>query len=323
MREIGDLIREYCAQKLPAESNWITILNRRFPKIAARIDIVKSMQWEIDDHLRNSFEEYLSKGYSPEDAWKLAKEHFGDLALISREICLARTQSRRCLLIRFLAMGAFCVMPTGKLDPIHISWFISGKALLCLCATVAAGLLITRKRDADSLRKYAFCGAWIGLILGMIKAITVDSREFAGEAVALILISVFYGLFLAAPAARGIVAAAMIAMCHIGILIPLIRFGMLAPGLFFVDARLLNTAAVASVVSILFGFIVFGIRKLHRRLTAIAVFGMFICYVWIFRNFRLCSGLELVLTTSILFLITALMILPIRKLQKHLLREAA
>ena len=62
MLDIEAVINAYCEQNLPPEPIWITILNRRFPKIAARMDIVKSAQWEIEDHLRNSYEAYLAKG---------------------------------------------------------------------------------------------------------------------------------------------------------------------------------------------------------------------------------------------------------------------
>jgi hypothetical protein len=106
MREIEGLINEYCAQNLPLEPAWITFLNRRFPKIAAHFDSIKSVQWEIEDHLQSSFEASLAKGQSPETAWKYAKDHFGDLTLISKEIYKARTKSRYCLLIRIMALDS-------------------------------------------------------------------------------------------------------------------------------------------------------------------------------------------------------------------------
>ncbi len=51
MRDIEDLIEEYCAQNLLPEPVWIAFLNRRFPEIARRFDGIRSMQREIQDHL--------------------------------------------------------------------------------------------------------------------------------------------------------------------------------------------------------------------------------------------------------------------------------
>jgi hypothetical protein len=111
MRGIEALIKEYCARFLPHEPIWITILNRGFPKIAARMDGTKSVQLEIEDHLRSSYEAYLSKGQSSDNAWKLAQDHFGDAALISHEIYKARTQTYKCLMVRFLAIIALITLP--------------------------------------------------------------------------------------------------------------------------------------------------------------------------------------------------------------------
>jgi hypothetical protein len=323
MRDIDELIKDYCAEILPPEPLWVAALNRWFPRIAARIDMLRSAQLEIEDHLRSSFGDHISKGHNAEAAWDLAREKFGDPVLISGEISRVRLQSRRCLLVRLLALAAFCALPLGKLDPIHPGWFISVNALSSLGVCVAVGTLVTRKRDADSVRKYAFCGAWIGLILGMLKAATVERLELAGDAVAWILLSVFYGLVVAAPAARGLAAAAMVVLGHAGVLIPLIRFGILAPNFNPLEPALLHVAAIASLVSLLFSLVVFDFRKLHRRLTGMAVFGMFLCYVWIFRNFKPCLGMELVFPVSLPLLTAAFMALPIRVLQKLMLRDAA
>ena len=74
MRDIETTIKEYCADNLPPDPIWISILNRRFPQIAASMDSAKPVQWEIEGHLRDSYEAYLSKGQNPEDAWKLAQK---------------------------------------------------------------------------------------------------------------------------------------------------------------------------------------------------------------------------------------------------------
>jgi hypothetical protein len=323
MREIEDLIKEYCAEKFPAEPTWVAILYRGFRKIAASVNISKSLQLEIGDHLRNSFEAHISKGHSPEEAWQLAREKLGDPALLSREIYISRTQSRCCLWVRILALIALYGLLWGSNAPIRLGWFIQLKALCCLAACAAAGFLFTRKRDADSLRKYALVGAWLGLLLGIIQAITVDRVEFAGMAVSMILLSVFYGLFLAAPSARGLVPVTMIAICHVGMLIPLVRFGILLPDpRAAVDAASLKTAAIASMISILVGLVVFDIRRLRRRLAGVAVFGMFICYCQILSHLHShLTGLELVLTTSIPLLTAVLIIVPLGKLQSYLLHK--
>lgn len=326
MRDIEALIKEYCAQHLPPEPMWIAILNQRFPKIAARVDGVKSAQWEIEDHLRNSYEAYLSKGQSSENAWKLAQEHFGDLTLISREICKARTQSYKCLMVRSLAMIALFALPLGNNARIRITQFFHPPALCLMAASAAVGFLITRKRDTDSLRKYALCGAWLGLLWGIIRAITITVEDLPteqlGGAVAIILLSTFYGLFLAVPAARGLVPATMIVLCQVGVLISLMRIGIGSPYPKAVDASYLKMAAAASLVSILVGFIVFDIRRLHRRLTGVAVFGMVFAYIQIFSNLTASTIFDFVCATSIPPLIAVLIVLPIRKLQGYLLHEA-
>jgi hypothetical protein len=33
----------------------------------------KSVQWEIDDHLRSAYEAHLAQGVNPENAWRLAR----------------------------------------------------------------------------------------------------------------------------------------------------------------------------------------------------------------------------------------------------------
>jgi hypothetical protein len=190
------------------------------------------------------------------------------------------------------------------------------------------GFLITRKRDVDLLRKYALYGAWIGLLWGIIRVITITVEDLPteqlGGAVTIILLSTFYGLFLAVPAARGLVAATMIVLCQVGVLLSLMRIGILSFYPDVVDAAYLKLAAAASMVSILVGFIVFDIRKLHRRLTGVAVFGMILAYIQILshRTRPPNALIDFAFATSIPPLIAVLSALPIRKLQRYLLLKA-
>lgn len=174
------------------------------------------------------------------------------------------------------------------------------------------------------LRKHALGGAWLGLLLGIIQAITVDRIESAGGAVSMILLSAFYGLFLATPAARGFVLMAMIAICHVGILIPLVRFGLLSQDpRVALDAAWLKTAAMASIISLLVGLVVFDIRRLRRRFAAVAIFGMFVCYCQVLTHLHgPLAGLELVFTSSIPVLTAGLILLPLGKLQSRLPHNA-
>lgn len=324
MHNIETSIGEYCAENLPSEPFWITVLNRRFPRITVRCNLIKSMKWEFEDHLRNSYEAYLSKGEDPESAWKLAREHFGDVAVISREIRKARMQSETCILIRLLAVFALIILPLGNYAGISIPSFIQGTSLGLMAACAAAGFLITRKRDSDSLREYALYGAWFGLLWGVYHAITVDDMSKIGSAIAITLISTFYGLFLAAPSRRGIVPPAMMGVCQAGVLISLIRFGLVSPYPGTLDASVLKTAAIASLITILVGLIFFDIRRVHRRLAGMAAFGMVSTYIQILCNL---SGayptiFDFLFATSIPPLIAVLVAMQIPKLQNLRLKKA-
>jgi hypothetical protein len=324
MRDIEALIAEYRAQNLPPEPRWITILNRRFPKMARRIDGIKSVQREIQDHLRDSYEAFLSKGQSPELAWKSAQEHFGDAALISQEICNARVQSRKCWIIRILAFIALLALPVGNTAQLRIPQFFSPSLLFFMAVCATAGILITRKRDAISLRKYMLCSAWLSLFFGIFRAFTVDSPQKLGSAVAIILLSTFYGLFLAAPSVRGFIPAAMMVICQAGVLIPIVRFGIVSVYPPAVDISLLKTVAAFSIVSALVGLTVFDVRRLHRRLAGVAAFSMVYGYTHILSSLTRDNGnlFYLLCASSVPPLVALLMVLPIQKLQHRLLREA-
>jgi hypothetical protein len=323
MRDIEALIAEYCAQYLPPEPVWITVLNRRFPKISKRLDAIKSVQWEIQDHLRNSYEAFLSKGQSPELAWKSAQDRFGDAALISLEIREVCAQSHKCLLIRFLAVVMLLMLPLGSNARLQILQFFHPLLLFLMAACAAAGILITRKRDSASLRRYAFCGAWLGLIWGVIRVASTNAPEKLGAGIAAILLSTFYGLFLAAPSARGIIPAAMMLICHIGVLIPCMRAGLLFCYPDTVNLSLLKIVLAFSIVSVLVGLTVFDVRRLHRRLSGVAAFSMVFGYIQILSNLTRDNGnlFYLLCVTSIPPLVAVLMALPIRKLQDRLLLE--
>lgn len=322
MRDIETLIKEYCAQNLPAEPIWRTVLNRWFPKITARMDFFKSAQFEIEDHLRNSHETYLAKGHSTEEAWRLAKEHFGDINLISKEICRARALSCKCLTVRLIAIGILFFM-YFNFARIRFTTFLHPKSLCLMAVCVTVGYLITRKRNMDSLRKYALYGAWIGLFWGIIRAISLQNLSTLGEAVAMMLMSTFYGLFLAAPSVRRWGLAAMTIVCQLGMSIALMRFGRIALYPTRLDPTLLVLGFGAMFLSLLVGLTVFDIRRLHRRLSGLAVFGMI--FVWIDICIHLTGGhsiLELVFVTSIPVMLSFMIELPIRKLQGCLLKEA-
>ena len=325
MRDIEDLITEYCARNLPPEPVWITFLNRQFPKIARRFDSIKSVQWEIQDHLQNSHEAFLSNGQSPELAWKSAQEHFGDAALISREIRKARAQSHKCLTLRFLAFVFLLILPVGHTAQLRIVTFFHPSLLFIMAVCAFGGLLITRKRDSVAFRKYAFYGAWLGLVLGLIRVFKAADPSELGVGVAMILLSTFYGLFLAAPEARGFIPTAMIVICHAGVLIPIARFGLLSVYPRTIDSSSLKLVAAFSIVSVLVGLAVFDVRRLHRRLAGLAAFSMIFAYIQILSNLTRDNGslLFLACAASVPPLIAGSAVLLIHKLQSLLLREAA
>lgn len=322
MRDVETLIKEYCTQNLPADPIWITLLNRWFPKITARLDLFKSAQFEIEDHLRNSHEAYLAKGHSPEEAWRLAKEHFGNIDLISKEICRARALSCKCLTVRLVAVGILCILSLN-FARIRFTQFLHPKSLCLMAVCVTVGYLITRKRDMDSLRKYALYGAWIGLVWGIARAITLQNLSSLGAAVAMILMSTFYGLFLAAPSARGWGLAAMTIVCQLGMSIAFMRLGFMTLYPTRLDPALTVLGFGAIVCSMLVGLTVFDIRRLHRRLSGLAVFGM--VFAWIDICVHMTGShsiLEFVFATSIPVMLSFMIELPVRKLQGCLLKEA-
>jgi hypothetical protein len=319
MHNIEDMIKEYCAQILHPEPLWIIILNRRFPKIAARMDIARSVHLEIEDHLRNSYEAYLAKGQSPENAWKLAKEHFGNIALISKEICNVRTQSFRCLTVRLIAVSFLLILPLSRFP---FTRFFHPPSLGLMAVFAAAGFLITRKRTIDSLRKYALYGAWIGLFWGIVRAVLAeDLPTELGSACSMILMSTVYGLLLAAPSSRGFIPGAMIALCQVGMSVALMRLGVLVPYPATIDLTLLVLGTGASIFSLLVGLTVFDIRRLPRRLSGLAALGMVFAWIDVCCHFGKHSILEFVFATSIPVLVAILIALPIQKLQGRLLKE--
>jgi hypothetical protein len=325
MRDIDTLINEFCALNLPSEPNWIAVLSQRFPGLAARFDCTKAVRWEFEDHLRASYEAHLNKGEAPDNAWKLARERFGDINPILHEIHDFRAQACKCLIIRLLAIVALFALPLGNNAGIRITQFFHLLSLCLMAASAAVGFLITRKRDLDSLRKYALYGAWLGLFWGIIRAITVQHWPTElGSAVSMILMSTFYGLFLAAPSARGLVPAAMMILCQVGMSIAFMQLGFLHPSAARFDPTLLILGAGSALVSLLVGLTVFDIRRLHRRLSGLAAFGM--VFAWINICLHLTGShsiLEFVFATSMPVLWALLIALPLRKLRRYLLQEAA
>jgi hypothetical protein len=326
MHNIEATIKEYCVKNLPAEPVGIRLLERKFPRIAGFIDSSQSMRQEFEDHLRDSYQAYIEKGHSDEDAWKLAQEHFGDTELLSQEIRKIRRQSYKCLLVRFLAILAYVVLPLGNEAQIGITSFIHPQAIFLMAACAVLGYWIKRKRDSVSLRKYALYGAWLGLFWGLFEAMTMAANDPSrvGRPIALMLLSALYGLFLAAPAARRLVPAAMLMLCQMGMCIAFLRSGIfpLLSGGF--DARTLKLTAAACAVSLLVGFLVFDIRKLHRRIAGIAALGMVFAWIELLMQMRGPQSIAaLICATSLPPLIAVLMISPIKKLQQFLLQEAS
>jgi hypothetical protein len=325
MHNIEAAIKEYCAKNLPPEQAWIRFLERRFPKIAGTMDVSQSMRKEFADHLQDSYQAHIEKGNSADDAWKLAQKHFGDTELLSREIRKIRRQSCKCLLIRFLAILAYVVLPMGNEARIGITSFIHPQAIFLMAACAVLGYWITRKRDSVSLRKYALYGAWLGLFWGLFEATTMAANDPSrcGMPIAFMLLSTFNGLFIAAPAARRLVPASMLILCQAGVSIALLRSGLFPLISGGIDARTLKMAAAACVVSLLAGLLIFDIRKLHRRTAGIAALGMVFTWIKLLVHIRGPQSIgALVLATSLPALIAVLMILPIQKLQQFLLQEA-
>jgi hypothetical protein len=325
MHDIEVSINEYCEKNLPREPAWIAALNRRFHGIASRLDITKSVQREIADHLRCAYESHLERGQSPENAWRQAQDRFGDISLIVEEIRQTRAQSYRCLLIRILAIIALIVLPLGKIAQVRFPAFFQ-PTLLCLIAFCAVvGALVTHKRDVASLRKYALYGSWTALAWGIIRIFTINNDPSKmGSLIAVILLATFYGLFLAAPAARGISPAIMMGLCHVGVLASLARIGMLNFSFAVINLPLLKMIAAFSITSILVVLIFFDIRKVHLRLAGGASFAMVFAYINILSSLtQLYATIPmLLLATSLPLLITVLSIMPIQKLRDRFLSEA-
>jgi hypothetical protein len=323
MRDIDELIAEFCDKKLPPDPGWSAILRRSCGQIGVNLGLIGSERKEIEDHLRDSFSHHLAQGNSAERAWELVREHFGDPAIVLNELRALRTQSRRCLLIR---LPATVVLLTVVLSNHAIfSWLINAKALVCLGVGISAGILFFRDRAAGALRKYGLWGAWFGLMMGFVWAIATQRVEDAGYPVLMMLSSTFYGLILASHHMRGPGQATMVILCQVGIAFPLSRFGLLPffPQTFHVP--LLKLAASASLIALIAGLAIFDFRKLHRRLAGAAAIGMCVCYCQILQNLtnNLCTILELEVITLIPFLVAGLVALPIRHLQESVLRETA
>lgn len=323
MPDIETKIQEYCARHLPPDPIWVVILNQKFPQIAARVDSGRPVRLEMEHHLRDSYEAHLTKVQNPEEAWKLAREQFGDVSVISRAIEMARTQSHKCLMIRFASILALLTLPLGEMARIRIPAFFHPELLCFLTACAALGFLITRRHNMDSLRRYAFYGAWIGLFWGIFRSIAAQPTEL-GSAVALILLSTFYGLFVAAPRSKAAVSLIMMAICHLGILASLTKIGIPIIGSGAAAIASLKIAFAFSMVSVLVGLAIFDIRKLHHHIAGVAAFGMAFAYIQILSNMtRSTASLSgLAMVASIPPLMAVLAGIPIRKLKSRLLREA-
>jgi hypothetical protein len=324
MHNIEAAIKEYCSIILAEEPAWVRFLERKFPKISGVIDGSQSMRQECEDHLQDSYQSYIETGHNDADAWKLAQEHFGDTKFLSLEIRKIRRRSYKCLLVRFLAIIALLVLPLGKNARIPLPTFFHPQAVFLMTVCVVVGYMITRKRDSVSLRKYALYGAWLGLFWGIYRVIAVRNIPTQlGEGAAFMLFATFYGLFIATPGARRFVPAAMLILCQAGMSITLLRGWLIPLVSGGIDPRVLKMTVAACVVALLIGFLVFDIRKLHRRIAGMAAFGMVFAWIELLSNMSAPSSLcTFICATSLPPLIAVLMIYPIQKLQEFLLQEA-
>jgi hypothetical protein len=321
MLKIEISISEYCEKNLSPEPAWIVALNRRFPRIASRLDITKSIQLEIADHLRSAYEAFLSKEQDPEKAWQQAQDRFGDPSIIADEIRNMRAQSCKCLMIRLFAMIILFILPLGKFAHLSFPTFFKPDLLFFIALFAATTSLITRKRNFSSLRQYALYGSWIALAWGVFRMITLpNDPSLFGGVIAVILMSTFYGLFIAAPSSEGLIPPVMIVMCHIGVLTSLMRLGMLDLNLSSINVFQLKNIAPSCIVSILIALIVFDIRRLHLRTAGVASFAMIFAYINILRDMtRPYDSIPmLLLATSIPALIMLFSIKSIQTLRARL-----
>jgi hypothetical protein len=326
MHNIEAIIREYCAKTIPDEPSWKSILEHKFPKFAGSMDASLSIRQEFEDHLHSSFQSYLEKGKCSEDAWRLAKEHFGDMDFLAREIKKARNRSYKCLSLRLSAIIAFMLLPLGAAERIRFATFIHPQVLFLMAGCMIAGYWITRNRDFVSLRQYALYGTWLGLFYGLFEAMTMVANDplRMGRPISFMLMSMLYGLFIADPGARKFAATAMLLTCQIGMATALIRSGIVPLVSRGVDAGIMKMLAEACIAALLAGFLVFDIRKLHRRIAGIAALGMFYAWIGQLTELRGLQSVEaLIATTSLPALIAILMISPIQKLRQYMLREAS
>lgn len=326
MHNIEAAIKEYCAKNLSSEPAWVQFLEHRFPRIVRAIDSSQSMRMEFEDHLRDSYQSYIENGHSTEESWVLTQEHFGDTELLCQEIRNTRSLSYKCLLARFLAIIAYIVLPLGNEARFGFPQFFHPQVLFLMTAFAVLGYWITRKRDLVSLRNYALYGAWSGLFWGLFEVMTMLANDPSrcGRPVSLMLMSTFYGLFLAAPAARRLVPAAMLIICQMGMFVAFLRSGIFPLISGGIDARTLKMTAAACAVSLLAGVLVFDIRRLHRRIAGIAAFGMVFTWIELLLQMRGPQSISaLIFATSLPPLIAILMIFPIQKLQQCLLQEAS
>jgi len=313
MPEIDDLIRDYCDVKMSGQTDGIRRIEKMIPAFLLALTPAGSMRKEVEDHLRDSFESHLDERGDRADAWQQTREHFGEMTGISRQIRAAQLQFCRHLLLRLAAVISIFICFATRI--FHPESFISGDALAFLTGGSALGWVIKRERNPSMLRKFAFGGAWFGLLVGLALALSGDQAADAGYAISLMLMSTFYGLVLAAPGKKGLLPILMIVLCNAGILVPLVHLNIRPIYSQTPYLELLKVSALGCIAALVGGLAIFGCTRVFRRLAGVSMLAMMLCCCQMFSRVVRFSLFDLVVTTVLSMLGTSLCLLRIRAFQ--------
>lgn len=313
MSEIDGIIRKYCDEKMGSLTAGIRCVERMTPRFLHAATPAGSMRREIEDHLLDSYQCHLREGADAESAWGKTKEQFGDMTCISREMRTAQMKFYRHFFLRLTAVAAVFAVFSSQVFP--FAWFISMPALAFLAGGAALGWLIKRELNPDLLRKSALGGAWFGLLVGLALALSVDQAANAGFAIALILMSVFYGLVLAAPGKKGPAPILMIVLCNVGILVALARLNICPLYVQAPTLALLKVSAVGFTVALIGGLAIFGCTRVSRSLVGVSTLAMVLCYFQMFDGTYRFSLFDLVAATALSMLMTSFFLMRLRVFQ--------
>jgi hypothetical protein len=273
------------------------------------------MRKEIEQHLRESFDSHLGESMDDATAWRHAREQFGDMELVCSRIEAAQLQFYRHLFIRSAAILVFFVFMA--LDWIRLVWLISGRAFVFFGGGAISGWLLMRKRNPSVAWRFAYWGAWLGLIMGVAQAVTAKGADGVGPGVALALLSAFYGLFLAEPGKKGSDPVLMITVCQAGILIPLAHLNLFP--LYFSNHPLilLGTSILGCAGALVAGLVLYGYSKISQRFVGVSMFAMTFCYCRLLSSGYHISILELLMTASLSMFMTTFFLLRLRAAENH------